>query len=190
VTTMDPPVGQSGVVPGIVTDLHRSRDHGFCKLSEPTLDLVAGMGVRGDAHFGATVQHRSRVQADPTQPNLRQVHLIQGELLDELAGDGFSVRPGQLGENITTAGVDLLALPVGTVMRIGEVMLGVTGLRNPCRQIEGFHAGLLKRVTDSSGQGHHQAGVMAVVLHGGTVSIGDTITHAHPPGRPMALARI
>lgn len=96
------------------------------------------MGVAGDAHFGATVQHRSRVAADPSQPNLRQVHLIQSELFDELLRDGFSVEPGELGENITTRNTDLLALPVGAVLRIADVLLGVTGLRNPCLQVEHF----------------------------------------------------
>jgi MOSC domain-containing protein YiiM len=177
-------------VPGIVTQLHRNADHGFSKPSEPTLHLVAGMGVEGDAHFGATVRHRSRVAADPTQPNLRQVHLIQAELLEELAAEGFRVGPGDLGENITAAGVDLLSLPVGSVLRIGEALLGVTGLRNPCRQIEHFEKGLLKRVTDSSGHGRHRAGVMAVVLHGGQVAVGDTVDCSPPPGPPIPLTRV
>jgi MOSC domain-containing protein YiiM len=177
-------------VPAVVTDLHRSADHGFTKSSERTLELVAGMGVDGDAHFGATVQHRSRVASDPTQPNLRQVHLIHAELLDELARDGFSVQAGDLGENITTRGVDLLALPVGAVLRIGDVFLGMTGLRNPCLQIEHFQSGLLRRVSDNSGHGRHRAGVMAVVLRGGQISVGDMIECSLPPGRPIALARV
>ena len=148
------------------------------------------MGVQGDAHFGATVQHRSRVKADPTQPNLRQVHLIHAELLEELLHEGFSVQPGDLGENVTTRNLDLLALPVGAVLRIGDVLLGLTGLRNPCLQIEQFQSGLLKRVTDNSGQGRHRAGVMAVVLRGGHISVGDAIEYALPPGPPIALARV
>lgn len=175
---------------GIVTHLHRSADHGFTKTSEPALELVAGMGVQGDAHFGATVQHRSRVAADPTQPNLRQVHLIHAELFEELLHDGFSVQPGDLGENITARDLDLLTLPVGAVLRIGEVVLSLTGLRNPCLQIEHFQSGLLKRVTDNSGRGHHRAGVMAVVLRGGRISVGDAIEHSLPPGPPIPLTRV
>lgn len=175
---------------GLVTHLHRSSGHDFSKSQEAALELVAGMGVHGDAHFGATVRHRSRVAVDPTQPNLRQVHLIHGELFDELARDGFSVQPGDLGENITTRHIDLLSLPVGTTLRIGDVVLGLTGLRNPCRQIEHVQPGLLKRVIDNSGQGHHRAGVMAVVLHGGQIALGDAIERALPPGRPISLTRV
>jgi hypothetical protein len=178
------------VVSGEVTHLHRSASHNFTKMSEPALELVAGMGVQGDAHFGATVRHRSRVASDPTQPNLRQVHLIQGELLDELLHDGFAVHPGDLGENVTTRGSDLLALPVGATLRIGGVLLGLTGRRTPCLQIEHFQPGLLKRLTDSTGRGHHRAGVMAVVLRGGRIGVGDAIDHAVPPGPPIPLPRV
>ena len=178
------------MVSGVVTHLHRSASHGFTKTSERALELVAGMGVQGDAHFGATVQHRSRVASDPTQPNLRQVHLIQGELLEELLHDGFLVQPGDLGENVTTRGLDLLALPVGATLRIGDAVLGLTGRRTPCLQIEHFQSGLLKRVTDNTGQGHHRAGVMAVVLCGGPIRVGDAIDHAVPPGPPIPLTRV
>lgn len=183
-------MGQSGLVSGAVTHLHRSADHAFTKSSEPTLELVAGMGVQGDVHFGATVQHRSRVATDSTQPNLRQVHLIHAELFDELLRDGFPVQPGDLGENITSRNLELLALPVGAVLRIGDALLAVTGLRNPCLQIEHFQTGLLKRVTDNRGSGHHMAGVMAVVLRGGWISIGDAIEYSLPPGEPVALTRV
>jgi MOSC domain-containing protein YiiM len=175
---------------GVVTHLHLSADHEFTKSPERSLELVAGMGVHGDAHFGATVQHRSRVAADPTQPNLRQVHLIGCELLEELRADGYPVRPGELGENVTTSGFDLLALPVGAVLRIGETFLGLTGLRNPCLQIERFQPGLFKRVVDSSGEGHHRAGVMAVVLRGGRITVDDVIDCSLPPGPPIALLRV
>ena len=138
---------QTGSVHGTVTHLHRSESHSFSKNEHDALVLVAGMGVEGDAHFGATVKHRSRVKADPLQPNLRQVHLMQRELHDELRAAGFSVGPGDLGENITTAGLDLLSLPVGTMLRIGDhALVALTGLRNPCSQIDDFQAGLLKEV--------------------------------------------
>lgn len=147
--------------------------------------LVAGMGVEGDAHFGATVRHRSRVAADPTQPNLRQVHLLQGELLEELSAAGLTVAPGALGENITTRGIDLLASSTGTILRVGEdVLVAVTGLRNPCRQIEHFQDGLLDRVLDRDVDGRliRRAGVMGVVVRGGKVTVGATIDAQPPPG--------
>ena len=156
--------------------LHRSASHSFSKYEHDALVLVAGLGVEGDAHFGATVKHRSRVKADPLQPNLRQVHLMQTELLDELRTAGFSVGSGDLGENITTAGVDLLALPVGTVLRIGDrALVALTGLRNPCSQINDFQSGLLKEVVDRDADGRivRKAGVMGVVVLGGTVERGD-----------------
>lgn len=139
---------------GSVVAVHRSADHAFSKTPEPAIRLLAGVGVEGDAHAGARVQHRSRVRADPDQPNLRQVHLIHRELLTELADAGFSVQPGGLGENVTTSGVDLLGLPVGAVLRLGsEALVVVTGLRNPCRQIDGFVPGLRAAVQDRADDG-------------------------------------
>ncbi len=115
----------------------------------PEIRLVEGQGVEGDAHAGETVRHRSRVAVDPTRPNLRQVHLIQRELFEELAAQGLSVAAGEMGENITTAGLDLLALPEGTRLRIGpQAEVVVTGLRNPCGQIEAFRPGLLRQFWD------------------------------------------
>jgi MOSC domain-containing protein YiiM len=176
-----------------VTALHRSSTHSFSKSAEPSLDLVAGLGVVGDAHFGAAVQHRSRVRADPSRPNLRQVHLIRSELFDELADRGFDVAPGDLGENVTTAGVDLLGLATGSVLRLGsEVLLGVTGLRNPCVQIDRFRRGLRSAVIDHDEHGEKvlRAGIMAVVLLGGTVHVGDPVQVAAPPGEPVPLERV
>lgn len=158
-------------------------DHAFSKDVTQTIDLVAGMGVVGDAHFGATVQHRSRVARDPTQPNLRQVHLIHQELLDALRDEGFDVTSGSMGENVTTRGLDLLGLPVGAVLKIGDVLLAVTGLRNPCRQLDGFEDGLMEAVLDRSPDGRliRKAGVMAVVVAGGSITSGDPIEVAMPP---------
>jgi MOSC domain-containing protein YiiM len=163
---------------GVVVAVSRDAVHAFSKPQLPSITLVEGLGVEGDAHFGATVQHRSRVARDPAQPNLRQVHLIHAELHDELRDMGFDVSAGQLGENITTRGVDLLALPTRTRLRVGDsVVIEITGLRNPCLQIDNFQQGLLKHMVDRDPAGNvvRKAGVMGVVLAGGDVRPGDTI---------------
>lgn len=167
-----------------VRGVHRSPVHGFSKVSEASVVLLPGLGVEGDAHAGPTVKHRSRVAADPTRPNLRQVHLMAGELLEELA-----VPPGALGENVTTTGLDLVHLPVGTRLRLGpDAVVELTGLRNPCRQIDDYRPGLLKQVVgrDASGTLVRRAGVMSVVLVGGTVRPGDPVV-AELPARHMPL---
>lgn len=140
-----------------------------------------------------TVQHRSRVAADPTQPNLRQVHLMHEELFDELARDGYAVKPGEMGENVTTRGLDLLALPRHTVLRIGaDAVVEVTGLRNPCLQIDAFQSGLLKQVVhrDDDGQLVRKAGIMGIVLHGGRIEPGDSIRVEPPPPPHLPLDRV
>jgi MOSC domain-containing protein YiiM len=168
----------------------RDGDHRFSKPVTDEIFLLPGLGVEGDAHAGVTVQHRSRVAADPTQPNLRQVHLIHAELHDELREQGFTVEPGQLGENITTRGIDLLGLPRGTVLRLGpEAVIEVTGLRNPCNQINDFRSGLLKAVLDKDDQGRlvRKAGIMGIVRLGGPVRPGDQILVEipDPPHEPL-----
>ncbi|CAN5431685.1 MOSC domain-containing protein [soil metagenome] len=178
----------AGMRPSVVA-VHRDRDHRFSKPRVDVVTLVAGFGVAGDAHAGKRVQHRSRVAVDPSEPNLRQVHLMHDELFDELRDQGFAVDPGQFGENITTAGVDLLALPRGTRLRIGSTaVIQVTGLRNPCSQIEAFMPGLLKAVVHRSGDGSlvRKTGIMGVVEADGDVSAGDLISvelpaHPHEP---------
>jgi MOSC domain-containing protein YiiM len=168
-----------------VLGVHRSPIHGFTKHAADEIVLLAGLGVEGDAHCGATVQHRSRVARDPTQPNLRQVHLLHAELLDELADAGHPVAPGGLGENVTTRGVDLLGLSVGTRLALGaEAVVEVTGLRNPCGQIDRFRPGLRARVveTDDDGRLVRKAGVMAVVVVGGVVAPGDPVDVRPPDG--------
>ncbi len=165
-------------------------EHAFSKPLRAEIRLLEGLGVEGDAHCGATVRHRSRVARDPTQPNLRQVHLIQAELFEELATKGYSVGPGQLGENITTQGLQLLALPRGTLLRLGaDAVVEVTGLRNPCVQIDGFATGLMAATLarDSDGGLIRKAGVMAVVRKSGTVLPGDAIVVAEPAGARSAL---
>jgi len=169
-----------------------SRTHSFSKPRALSLTLVAGHGVVGDAHFGTTVKHRSRVARDPAQPNLRQVHLIHRELFDELAALGFTVGAGELGENVTTEGIDLLALPAGTRLAIGDdVVLEVTGLRNPCVQIDRFQQGLMKAVLGRTPDGAlvRKTGVMSVVVTGGEVRAGDTISLQLPsqPHRPLEV---
>jgi MOSC domain-containing protein YiiM len=175
---------------GIVTAVSRSATYTFSKPNEGSILLLAGLGVEGDAHLGATVRHRSRMAREPDRPNLRQVHLIHAELLDELAASGFSVSPGQMGENVTTRGIDLLGLPVGARLYLGDAaVVELTGLRDPCSQIDRFRPGLLAAVLDRDGQGNliRKAGVMAVVLTGGEVRPGDPIRVELPPAPHRAL---
>jgi MOSC domain-containing protein YiiM len=156
------------------------------KLGRDSITLVEGLGVDGDAHLGETVQHLSRVRRDPTQPNLRQVHLIHSELQDELRAAGFDVAPGEMGENVTTRGVDLLGLPVGARLRLGDqALIEITGLRNPCKQLNGIQAGLMDATLDRGADGEliRKAGVMAIVLNGGEVRPGDPIA-AELPAEP------
>lgn len=170
----------------------RSETHSFGKPTRESVTLIEGFGVDGDAHAGPTIRHRSRVARDPSQPNLRQVHLIHAELLDELAGVGFVVQPGELGENLTTRGVPLLELPAGTRLRVGAgATLELTGLRNPCVQIDRFQSGLLAQVAsrNAAGETIRRAGVMSVVLAGGIVCPGDAIEVEFPGGshRPLVV---
>ena len=173
-----------------VIAVSRSASHSFSKRGELGIRLLQGLGVEGDAHLGVTVQHRSRVAVDPTQPNLRQVHLIHEELFDELRGQGFDVGAGQLGENITTRGIGLLRLPTGTRLHIGEqAVVELTGLRNPCVQIDRFQHGLMQAVLgrDADGRLVRKAGVMGIVLTSGEVFPGDRIELRLPahPHRPL-----
>jgi MOSC domain-containing protein YiiM len=163
---------------GTVTAVSRSGTHTMSKPSEGGIRLVEGLGVEGDAHLGVTVKHRSRVAKDPTVPNLRQVHLIHAELHDELRAQGFEMAPGEMGENVTTRGVDLLGLPTGTRLRLGEAaVVEVTGLRNPCRQLNGLRAGLMAATLDRDTEGNlvRKAGIMGIVITGGEVRPGDAI---------------
>lgn len=158
--------------------------HGFSKVRQASIRLIAGLGVASDAHCGATVKHRSRVARDPAQPNLRQVHLIHAELFDELRAAGFTVTPGDIGENITTRGIDLLALPTGTLLRLGaEAVIEVTGLRNPCYQLDDFQKGLMAATLDRNAGGEliRKAGIMAIVRTGGEVRAGEPIGVDLPP---------
>ena len=179
----------SATIIGLATDAR----HRFSKQPARSRTLLAGLGVAGDAHAGRTVQHLSRVKQDPSQPNLRQVHLIHAELFDELAGQGFAIAPGQIGENVTTRGIDLLGLSAGTRLRLGEeALIEITGLRNPCHQLNGLAPGLMAATLDKTADGNliRKAGVMAVVVTGGTVVVGDgievdSVPLAHEPLLPV-----
>jgi MOSC domain-containing protein YiiM len=170
-----------------VVAVSRSAEHTFSKGCQPEIQLLAGLGVADDAHAGVTVQHLSRVARDPSQPNLRQVHLMHAELFDELRAAGFEVAAGQMGENVTTRGVALLGLPTGTRLRLGaDALLEITGLRNPCAQLDGLQPGLMAAVLDRDAQGKlvRKAGVMAVVINGGVVRAGDQIA-IELPAEPL-----
>jgi MOSC domain-containing protein YiiM len=174
-----------------VLAVHRSASHTFSKRTLDSITLVAGLGVEGDAHAGGTVRHRSRVARDPHQPNLRQVHLVAAETLAALSAQGFDVAPGTIGENITTAGIDLFALPTGSLVRFGsDALVAVTGLRNPCRQLDDVAPGLMAALLDRdrTGQLVRKAGVMGVVVQGGEVRAGAPIAVVVPPGPHHPLA--
>ena len=187
-----PVTAAEDIRPSVVA-VSRDSEHRFSKSPVDEILLITGWGVDGDAHAGITVQHLSRVARDPSQPNLRQVHLIHAELFDQVATVGFHVEAGQLGENITTRGVDLLALPEGTLLHCGDhAVVRVTGLRNPCQQINGFEPGLLREVLGHTGDGsvERRGGVMAVVVRGGPVRAGQDIRVQLPAGEPIPLAPV
>ncbi len=174
---------------GSVLAVHCSGEHSFSKQTVDTVTLLPGLGVQGDAHLGPRVKHRSRVAADPNQPNLRQIHLVMSELLDEVVEAGHQVAPGQLGENVTTPGLDLIGLPVGSMLRLGDTALvALTGLRNPCKQIRSIGDGVLKMMFVDGGRygrpGEQvgRTGVMGVVVAGGVVRSGDPVKVRYPAG--------
>ncbi len=168
-----------------ISSVSSRNGHGLGKIVRETITLIAGEGVEGDAHRGVTVKHRSRVAKDPNQPNLRQVHLISSELLDDLAAKGFVVAPGELGENILTSGIDLLALSSATILHIGDAaVVQITGLRNPCKQLNGHSEGLMKALLDHDDAGAliRKGGVMAIVVTGGEVRAEDAVQVIAPNG--------
>ncbi len=179
---------------GVVTAVSASAGHTMTKPNAGAIRLLEGLGVEGDAHSGETVKHRSHARRDPTKPNLRQVHLIHSELHDELATQGFpGLQPGQMGENVTTAGVDLLGLPVGTKLHLGdEAVVEVTGLRNPCAQLDGIQPGLMKATLDRDDDGNvvMKSGIMGVVLARGEVRPGDAIGVELPPEPHVAMKKV
>jgi MOSC domain-containing protein YiiM len=188
-----PATAEHGAVQvGVVTAVSRSGSHNFTKPNVDAIELIAGLGVQGDAHLGETVQHIVRVKEDPTKPNFRQVHLIHAELHDELKARGFAVKAGDIGENITTRGIELLKLPRGTRLQLGrEAVVEVTGLRTPCKQIERFQAGLLAAVSqDENGNPYFKSGIMGIVLKGGIVKAGDAIRVELPEEPHQKLGKV
>ena len=185
--------GEARGILGSVVAVSLSPVHAFTKPVDTMIRLLAGLCVEGDAHLGVTVQHRSRVAKDPTQPNLRQVHLIAEELHDELRQKGFRVGPGIMGENIATRGLDLFALPRDTRLHIGETaVVEATGLRNPCQQLNDYQEGLTAAVLDHDEHGEliRKAGIMSIVLQGGEIRAGDTIRVELPPMPHRRLERV
>ncbi len=179
--------------PPTVISVASSATRSFSKTPRAHIHLLAGMGIEGDSHAGVCVKHRSRVAIDPTQPNLRQVSLLHSEVFDEVAALGFVLQPGDIGENITTEGVDLLSLPRGTCLHIGATaVVELTGLRNPCKQIDTFQKGLLKAFVgrDANGGIVLKAGVMSVVRVGGEVCVGNSIAVVLPDGECMPMERV
>ncbi len=179
---------------GVVTAVSASATHTMSKPPTAAIRLLAGLGVEGDAHQGETVKHRSHVRRDPTKPNLRQVHLMHSELHTELATQGFAgLLPGQMGENVTTAGVDLLGLPVGTRLALGdEAVVEVTGLRNPCAQLDGIQPGLMQATLDRDADGNvvRKSGIMGIVVRGGEIRPGDAIAVELPPPPHRPLEKV
>ncbi len=175
----------------VIVAVSSSRSHHFSKPNQLSIRLIAGLGVEGDAHAGKTVQHLSRVRRDPTSPNLRQVHLIHAELHDELNAARFKIAPGDMGENVTTRGVNLLNLPTGARLHLGgSAIVEITGLRNPCTQLDDFQPGLMQACLGRGPNNEpiRKAGVMSIVLVGGEVHVGDAIRVELPvgPHRPLA----
>ncbi|MDR3372773.1 MAG: MOSC domain-containing protein [Ancalomicrobiaceae bacterium] len=186
-------MAEASAVPPQVVAVAAHPAHAFSKPPKSEIHLLAGLGVEGDAHCGVTVKHRSRVAQDPTQPNLRQVHLIHAELFDELAAQGFRVAPGVMGENVTTRGIDLLGLPRGARLTFGDgAVVEITGLRNPCQQLNDYQAGLTRAVLDRDADGNlvRKAGIMGVVIAGGIIRAGDAIAVTLPEGPHVRLERV
>lgn len=178
---------------GTVVAVSSSPSHSFSKTNRESIRLLAGLGVEGDAHFGATVKHRSRIEKEEDMPNLRQVHFIHSELFEELREKGFEVKPGEIGENVTTRGIDLLGLPTGARLHLGDgAVVEVTGLRNPCSQIDKFQSGLMSAVLDKDEQGNviRKSGIMGVVMEGGEIRPGDLIKVVLPPEPHRPLERV
>lgn len=178
---------------GAVVAVHRSAKHTVAKTSEWSIRLVTGHGVEGDAHAGPTVKHRYQVRKDPTRPNLRQVHLFAEEVLDDLLARGFAVGPGRVGENVTTRGLELTALPLGTRLHLGpDAVVELTGLRTPCKLLDELEPGLMGALLDRDVDGGlvRRAGVMAVVVADGLVRPGDPVVVGLPVGDPTPLGPV
>jgi MOSC domain-containing protein YiiM len=177
-------------IEGKVVAVCAAPKHRFSKTPCLSIALVAGLGVEGDAHFGSLVRHRYLARRNPRAPNIRQVHLIPVELFDELQAVGYDVAPGDLGENIVTAGLDLESLPLDTELRICSAAVRLTGLRTPCVLIDRFSAGLKTRLVADGPGPPFRAGVMGVVTVGGVVLPGDRIRTVFPAAPRLELPSI
>ncbi len=168
---------------GTILAVSRAEEHGFSKEPRESIKLLAGLGVEGDAHAGKTVQHLYQIKRDPTQPNRAQVHFLQVELFDEMAALGFTLKPGAMGENVLTRGLDLITLPTGTLFQIGEAIVEISGIRDPCKKIDALGKGLTKALLDKDADGQivRKAGIMGVVVRSGVIAPGDTIEVTLPP---------
>ena len=177
-------------LPGTVLSVSRDDKHRFSKPTVSSIRLVAGFGVEGDSHAGATVQHLYEKKRNPSAPNLCQVHFMAAELFDDLVPTGYTVAPGELGENVTTEGINLMSLPLGTQLHLGaQAVVSVTGMRSPCSLINGYQKGLMKQLikTDAAGTVHRRGGIMGVVVRGGVVNPGDCIRVELPAGEQLPL---
>jgi MOSC domain-containing protein YiiM len=177
---------------GIVYSVSKSNVHNFSKNICSSIKLIEGQGVEGDAHCGSTVKHRSRVKINPNQRNLRQVHLIHFELIEELREKGFRVNPATMGENITTKDIDLLSLPKNATLKIDGAEIEVIGLRNPCAQLDNYQKGLTTAVLDKDENGNliRKAGIMGTVKKSGVIKVGDSIKVEFPPKPFLHLERV
>jgi MOSC domain len=174
---------------GTVVAVAADRGHRFSKPTRDRIVLLEGHGVEGDAHAGPFVRHRYLARRRPRVPNLRQVHLIPSELFRSLSEAGFEVAAGDLGENITTTGLDLERMPLGTLIEFGLMaMIELTGLRTPCVLIDRFQAGLKRQVLSSDETGPpFKCGVLGVVRSGGPVAAGDAARARLPSSRFRTL---
>jgi hypothetical protein len=175
-------------VEGYVHSVSASPRHGFSKLVRESITLIKGHGVDGDAHAGAFVKHRYLARWRPRMANERQVHLINQALFEELFSEGFNVQPGNLGENVTTRGIDLLRLPLGTMLALGPTAaVELRGLRTPCVLVDRFRKGLLKALVRKGEQPRFRAGVMGVVREGGILFPGNPVKVTISPAPWQAL---
>jgi len=177
-------------LPGTVLSVSRDDKHRFSKPTVSSIRLVAGIGVEGDSHAGATVQHRYEMKRNPSAPNLCQVHFMAAELFDDLVPTGYTVAPGELGENVTTEGINLMSLPLGTRLHLGaQAVVSITGMRSPCSLINGYQNGLMKQLikTDAAGTVQRRGGIMGIVVTGGVVNPGDRVRVELPAGEQLPL---
>jgi MOSC domain-containing protein YiiM len=166
----------SMVLRGTVVAVASKEKHEFSKRTRHAITLVEDHGVEGDVHAGRVIQHRYLAKKMPVMPNNRQVHLIASELFTELGLSGFNVSPGELGENITTAGLDLTNLPLGTRLRLGSsAVVEITGLRTPCSLIDRFQKGLKRAMIMKHEQPRFRCGVLGVAKATGKIAPGDPI---------------